>query len=170
MSKQDYLSRIAKLTARRRAIVERQELLQGSPPPRDEVEASIARTVAAAAAAAELPVQFAMARDGRGVTALFQVLRDRLSRHTSGVAGVLEVLCAVIPDAMTEWLGEQLSAKYATLPKPVGAEEYGKQAAAIAAELATVDGEAAEVWWEAIDAGVELPPPEIPAAAILGLA
>jgi hypothetical protein len=83
---------------------------------------------------------------------------------------VASLLAVVTPNALREWLEGEVAAAYSSLPASVDAKTRAARVAELEHEIAAVEREAADAWWQAIDAGLSLPPPEIvTAAAVLGL-
>lgn len=162
-------SRLAALATRREKLLERQELLDATPRPLAEARAAVADLVARAGARVQPPVGYLQHRDGNGGLGVLENLRRVATNTTPGAPGPFELLCAAAAPAVTTWLTKALEASYADRPKPVGAAEYEKAAGEIAVELAAVERELAEMWWTALDEGMDLPPPELSIEAILGV-
>lgn len=161
-------SRIANLAGRRRQLIERGELLDATPRPPAEARAAVADLVAQAAARVRPPLNYLLRRGGDGA-GLVESLRHVATRDIPGAPGLFELLCAAAAPSVTAWLQKELEGAYAGRPKPITAVEFEKAAATLAAELVEVERELATVWWQAIDDGIDLPPPEISIEAMLGV-
>lgn len=161
---------LGEMAARRRALLERQELVDAAPVPRAEAQAKIDGLVERAAADVDLPVHYVTLGSEDGTSGMSSALRRMAAAPPEARPGPFELMCAVAGDAVRGYLTAELEQHYAQRPAPMTAAERAAATAEIAAELAKADRAAAEAWWGALDRGQELPVPEgVSAAAMLGL-
>ena len=163
----------AELVARHRGLVEQRDLALAAPAAMSEVAAKIGAAIELLAARAHAWNFVRGAVNHENTPAH---LADDLRLAVSTPPGAMQrptaadLLAAIAPRAMQEWLTGQLEEVYRDLPAPMDAKARTAKVAELEREIAAVEREAAEVWWQAIDTGLQISPPDIlTAAAALGL-
>lgn len=163
----------AELTARRSELAEQRDTILAAPVPRTEAAPTIDKVMNGLAAKirderygsylASHPHEWPAVVEDLGD--IGRSIADRAPR-----VPVAALFAVVAPDQLRRWLEAELAGAYATLPTPVAAATRATKAAELDRGIATLERQAADLWWAAVDLGLQLPPPQlITAAAALGL-
>ena len=166
-------ARLDELTARRAGLLEQREIILAAPVPLAEAAPFVGKVIEG------LKAQIAGERFGAHLAHHPQewpAVADDLGNIGRTFGGspprvpVAALLAAVAPDALKAWLEGELAAAYANVPAPIDAATRAARLAALEREIAEVEREVADLWWSAVEQGLQLAPSEaVTAAAALGL-
>ena len=158
---------IVALEARRDLLAEQREIVAAAPRSLAEAQADIPKVIENLAGRVEWPVgHLAHSQSG------FADLAHAIGRHASeqfqpDTPAV--VVAWLAPEMVAAALKRDLAAVYETLPEPMTIAAKHAELAKLDGEIAKVEREIADIWWQAIDAGMSLAPPEVSGATLIGL-
>jgi hypothetical protein len=157
---------VADLVRRRAELREARETVLAAPRPPDEVSPDLALLVERAAARFEPPVGWLAQRQGEVGGVLERLLpttKDRAPLQP------FALLCWAAPDLVRAALERDLDAAYGRLPAPVPAPERERRLAEINGEIDEAERAMATAWWGALDRGIQIEPPDVSGAVLIGL-
>jgi hypothetical protein len=159
---------LAELAAKREELVERRAAVEAAPVDRESAEGQVADLVAALAVKADLPAGW-LAQGPRGYVDLLRELAPGFGPNAPPPPNPWPVLALVAPDLLTVALRQRLRDAYDKLPAPMTAEQRRGALAEVDQELAAVERQASELWWEALDSEIQLSVPDVSGEALAGL-
>jgi hypothetical protein len=161
-------AQIDELQHQREDLREQRATVASAPRAFSEAAADIDRVVTATAErGGEIPIAW-LASGVHGWADLSALLAPATLDPEYPPIAPAALLCRIIPTAVSDWLKRELEAAYQRLPDAMPATERTAALADIDRQIDSIDRELAALFWSAIDAGLELPLPEIPARALLG--
>jgi hypothetical protein len=161
----DMRRRLQELALERDRLAEELQAVEAAPRPFEEAAQDIAEAVALAAARVQVPAGWLAQRPGQ-VPAVVDHLCSVAGDRTPVTA--FPVLCWVLPNEVAEALQTELRRAYDRLPAPLPVDERERQEAELRARIAGIEAELARPWWQAVDAGVQLDPPDVPGHVLVG--
>jgi uncharacterized protein YfcZ (UPF0381/DUF406 family) len=160
--------KIDSLLADRDALREQAELVESAPRSLEEAITDLDEVVASAAARVEVPVAW-LAQRLNQAAAIASALCDPRADRAQPPSG-FAVACWAMPQEVRDRLEHDLREAYRRLPQAVASEEEReRKLKELRGKIATVEGEAATLWWQAVDGGLQLEPPEIHGGRLIGL-
>ena len=159
------VDRIAALTSELSRLREQADLVRSAPRALAEAIADIPAVVEALAARVDPPVGYLATPGGGGD------LAHALSANSPDWPQLtpMAVFAWVQPEALAGAIERDLIRAYEELPTPMAGTARADVLARLKTEIGRIEAEIASAWWGAIDAGMPLPPPDIPAATLIGL-
>jgi hypothetical protein len=162
---------LAELAAKREELVERRAAVEAAPVDRESAEGQVADLVKALAGRCYMHGG-GLAHPGgyREMLRRFLEIPAAPGEGPTRPEPIWPALAAIVPDAVAAALRRGLDDEaYNRLPASLSAEARRDALAQLDNELAAVERQASELWWDGLDAGVTVPLPDVSGEALAGL-
>lgn len=160
------VDRLAALTGERDRLREQADLVRAAPRALAEAVADIPKVVEALVERVNLSVGFLATPGGWGdlVHAMGSHSPNEYAPRTAEAT-----LAWAAPELLAAAIERDLVRAYEAMPTPMAAAAKATELKRLNDQIASVEVEISIAWWSAADSGLQLPPPDISGAVLIGL-
>jgi hypothetical protein len=159
-------ARISDLLAERDQLRERMELTEAAPRPLDEALPDLDELIKVTSARFTPATGWLAQRAGQAHAVASSLCDHRSDREP---VSAFSLLCWAAPDLVREGLERDLVATYDRLPAPLPSDERERRVSGLKVKITKIEREIADRWWAAMDGGLQLEPPDVHGAVLVGL-